>query len=127
MPEPGTDNWRQALMTLVASRIALFRLEARQTARQNAARMARIAAAVICLLLAWALLVTGGIGLIASTTGWPWHWLAMAAAAIHLVTGLILIGSSSGASTPAFPMTRAEFQKDREWIENIQKNPKSNS
>ena len=24
---------------------------------------------------------------------------------------------------PAFPVTRAEFQKDREWIENFQKNP----
>jgi MFS family permease len=125
--EPRPGNWREALMALIASRIALIQFEARDTARQRARRVLSIIVAAICLFFTWALLVAGGIAAIAAVAGWPWHWLALAAALLHLLMALFLTSGSAKASAPAFPLTRAEFQKDREWIENFHKKPKSNT
>lgn len=126
--EPRPENWREALMALIASRIALIQLEARDAAKQRVRRVVGMIAAVICLFFTWALLLAGGIAAISSATGCPWHWLAIGAAALHLLLALLLLkGGSADPTAPAFPLTRAEFQKDREWIENFQKKPKSNA
>ena len=118
-------NWRDALMLLIACRIALIQLEAKQAAKSGASRAIRLAAAAFCLVFAWMLLLAGGIAAISASTSWAWQWVALVTAALHLLLAWILIISSK-ASPPAFPATRAEFQKDREWIESIQKKPKSN-
>lgn len=125
--EPRPDNWREALMSLIASRIALIQYEARETARRRMLHVVCVIVAAICLFFTWALLLAGGIAAVSSTSGWPWHWLAIGAAALHLLLALILLNTGSAKpAAPAFPLTRAEFQKDREWIENFQKKPKSN-
>jgi MFS family permease len=124
--DPRPENWREALMALISSRIALIQFEARETARQRAKRVVGVIVAAICLFFTWALLLAGGIAAISSVSGWPWHWLAIGAALIHLLAALFLTGGSAKPAAPAFPLTRAEFQKDREWIENFQKKPKSN-
>jgi hypothetical protein len=119
---PG--NWLEALMSLIESRFALIQLEARQSARSNASRAIRIIAAAFCLVFTWALLLIGGISAIAESSDWAWHWVALIAAAAHLLAAVLLVISCKAAS-PAFPVTRAEFQKDREWIENFQKKSES--
>lgn len=120
--------WREALMSLIASRIALIQLEARDTARQRARRVLSVIVAAMCLFFTWALLLAGGIAAVSSASGWPWYWLAIGAAALHLLLALLLLsGGSSNPAVPVFPLTRAEFQKDREWIQNFQKKPKSNA
>ncbi len=125
--DPLPANWREALMTLLASRIALIQLEAREGARNGAKRAARMIAAVICVFFTWALLLAGGIAAISAACGWTWHWVALAAAGIHLLIALLLAGGLGKAAPPSFPITRAEFQKDRQWFENFQKKPKSNN
>ena len=128
---PGRDaiptNWREALMALIASRISLIQLESKDVARFTIRSAALILAACVCGFFSWALLLAGGISLTARLAGWHWAYVAMGAAAIHLLAGLlmarIVMKSPKGA---AFPVTRAEFQKDREWIENFQKTPRSN-
>jgi uncharacterized membrane protein YqjE len=120
------NNWREALMTLISSRVALIRLEARQSAKSGASRAIRMAAAAFCLLVAWLLLLAGGIAAVSAGSGWAWHWVALATAVLHLLAAWILIISGKTAP-PAFPATRAEFQKDREWIENFQNKPKSSN
>jgi threonine/homoserine/homoserine lactone efflux protein len=120
------ENWREALMALIASRVALIQLEARQSAKSGASRAIRMAAAAFCVLFAWMLLLGCGIAALSACTGWAWHWVGLATAVLHLLLAWILIISCK-AAPPAFPATRAEFQKDREWIENFQKKPKSNS
>ena len=119
-------NWREALMALIAARFALIELESKDAAKQGAKRAALVAAACGCGLFAWILLLAGGISLIADANGWSWNWVALGAAVLHLLAGVILVVMAKPSAGPAFPVTRAEFQKDREWIENLHKPKKSN-
>lgn len=121
------SNWREALPALIASRIALIQIESREAAKQSARRAVGICAAAVCAFFAWALLIAGSIAAISDNTGWPWHWVAMAAAAIHLLAAIVLARFAKTAGGQPFPVTRAEFQKDREWIETLKKTPKSNA
>lgn len=120
------ENWRVALMDLIASRLALIQLETKDVARRGIRGVILIAAACACLFFTWALLLAGGISLIAHTAGWPWYWVAIGAAALHLLLAGVLAQLARPAGVTAFPVTRSEFQKDREWIENFKQTRKSN-
>lgn len=122
---PPPANWREALLALVSSRIALIQLESKDAARDAGGRLARWVAVLFCAFFTWALFLAGSVALIAKTAGWPWHGVALAAAALHLLAAVILAKSAKTPAAPSFPVTRAEFQKDREWIENFQKTRKS--
>ena len=124
---PLPSNWREALLSLIASRVALIQLESKEAAALGARRAVLIVAAVICLFFTWALLLAGGIAAISHLTTWPWYWIALTAAAIHMAAAVLLAKTAKSSDQPSFPVTRAEFQKDREWIENFQKTPKSNA
>jgi len=125
LESPLPANWCEALLTLIASRVALVRLEAKEAAAEGSKVAIRLIAAVICVFFTWALLLAGVIAAVSKATGVPWYWIAMAASGIHLIAAIILARSAKTERPPAFPVTRAEFQKDREWIENFQKTPKS--
>ncbi len=83
-------------------------------------------AALICVFFTWTLLLAGLIGVLSQSAGWPWYWLAIAFSALHLLAGLICGRLLTSAAQPTFSITRSEFQKDREWLENFQKPRKSN-
>lgn len=112
-------------MALVASRLELIRLESKEAAGGFAKRAGFLAAAFGLIFFAWTLLLAGGVALIAQSTGLPWSWVAIGAAVAHLLGAIIFAKLASPRSSPAFPVTRAEFQKDREWIENLQHPTKS--
>ena len=120
------SNWRGAILSLIASRVALIQLESKDAASEGLRRLIRITAVAICVFFTWALLLAGGIAAIAHATAWPWYWIAFAAAAIHLQAAVIFVQSAKTPGPPPFPVTRSEFQKDREWLENFQKTRKSN-
>lgn len=113
-------------MDLVASRIALIQLESKDAARDGAKRAIALLIVVGCVFFGWILLLAGGVSLLADATGWPWGWVAIGLAGLHLVTALILAKFAKPSGTPAFPVTRAEFRKDRQWIENFKTNRNSN-
>lgn len=113
-------------MVLISTRFALIELETKDLAKAGARRAVLIAAACGCFVFTWALLLAGTISLISEMTGWPWNRIALATAAFHLLAGALLARLAKPAGESLFPVTRAEFQKDREWIENYQKTRKSN-
>ncbi len=113
-------------MDLLASRFTLIELESKDAAKEGARRAGLIAAACGCAVFAWALLLAGGIPLIAGLCGCSWSLVALGAAILHLVTGFILISLAKPSAGPSFPVTRAEFQKDREWIQNFHTTKRSN-
>jgi MFS family permease len=123
---PSPANWREALLALLTSRVALLGLESKEAAKNAARRASLLFALVFCLWFMWALLLAGGIAALAQTSGWPWYWIAIAAGVIHIGAATLLARAAKAPQPPAFPVTRAEFQKDHEWIETFQKNRKSN-
>lgn len=123
---PLPTNWREALMALIAARIALIQLESKDAARHAANRAACLIALILCAFFTWALLLAAGIAALAKLCHWPWYGIAFIAAALHLIAAILLARAAKSPAVPTFPVTRAEFQKDREWIENFQKTPKSN-
>ncbi|GAA5119127.1 phage holin family protein [Luteolibacter yonseiensis] len=125
-PQPPA-NWREALMALIASRVALIQLESKDVAKAGIRSAIYLAATFVCVLSTWALFLAGGIALVSELTRWPWSLVALSAAALHLLAAFILVRLAKPKGTPAFPVTRSEFQKDREWIENFQKTKSSNS
>lgn len=125
----GSDtpqNWREAVMTLVATRVDLIRLESKELAGGFARKAGFLAAAFGLLVFAWALMLAGVIALISDSTEWPWSWVAICAAIAHLLLATLLSKLASSPPKAAFPVTRAEFQKDRKWIENLHNPKKSN-
>lgn len=125
-PSPPHANWREALMDLIAARFALFQLESKELSEQAAKRATFIAAACACTFFAWVLILIGGISMLSNFTGWRWDAVALALATIHLLAGIMFAKSARHSGNAAFPVTRAEFQKDREWIQNFSKDKKSN-
>jgi len=118
-------NWREALLALISSRVALIEWESKEAAKNAARRATLLGALVFCVWFMWALLLAGGIAGLAQLSGWPWYWIAIAAGLIHMGAAILLARAAKAPPPPAFPVTRAEFQKDREWIENFQKTRKS--
>jgi len=120
------SNWGEALAALISSRIALIELESKEAARGGARRAASIIAAIICMFFTWALLLAGGIAAVSASTGWPWYWVAFSCAIVHFVAAIIFFKTAKRSAQSTFPVTRSEFQQDREWIKNLQKPRKSN-
>jgi cytochrome bd-type quinol oxidase subunit 2 len=114
------------LLTLIASRVTLVQLESQDAAKAGARRGLLLIAVLVCAFFAWALLLAGGIAASSQLTGWSWYWIAIAASGAHLAAALMFARTAKKPGPPAFPITRNEFQKDREWIENFQKTRKSN-
>lgn len=118
-------NWREALLALIASRIALIELEFKEAAKDGTRRAVLAAALVFCLIFMWALLLAGSIAGLARITAWPWYWIAIAFGVLHLVAAIRLAMAVRAPQSPVFPVTRAEFTKDREWIEKFHSPRKS--
>ncbi len=114
-------------MGLIAARVALVQLESKEIAKDGAKRASLLLAAVGLVFFGWTLLLAGVVALLATATGWPWSWVAIGLAILHLLLAFVFAKLAKPSEKPSFPFTRAEFQKDREWIENFQKTSKSNN
>ncbi len=113
-------------MSLIASRVTLIQLESKDATMDGAKRVAYLIATIFCVVFAWALLIAGLVALLSATRGWPWYRVSIGAGVLHLFVGVLLAKMAKPSGAKCFPITRAEFQKDREWIENFQQTKKSN-
>ncbi|QTN33458.1 phage holin family protein [Akkermansiaceae bacterium] len=120
----GTDapkDWKAAIATLVSARLEIMRIEAKAASSAFAANIALLVAGLFALLSAWVLAIAATIGAIAAATSWEWYHVAFASAAAHLLIGALLLIILKSAKKTGFPVTRAEFEKDREWLEGLKK------
>lgn len=122
---PLPENWREALLGLICSRLTLIRLESGEAAAQGARRAILFIFALGGLFFGWLLFLAGIVAGIAAATGWAWHWVALGAAALHFIVSAILVGIAKSGGKPAFTHTRNEFLKDREWIAKFQDSSRS--
>lgn len=121
----GPTSWGEALGGLAQSRIGIIRIEAGDAVRTTVRRAIFAAVSALAALFTWALLVAGLVGLVVLLAGWPWPYVMLGAAGIHLVAAIIAFVAMRRPAPPAFPLTREEFKKDRAWLETLQKNKKS--
>ncbi len=113
-------------MTLLAARLDLIQIESKDFASELTRRGSWLLAASGCALFTWALVLVSGISIISQKLACPWDRIALGVAALHLLLGLFFARLAKPKSADTYPITRAEFKKDREWIENFQKTKKSN-
>jgi uncharacterized membrane protein YqjE len=114
--ETPPQNGINAVLGLVESRAAIVSIEAKQALGAALARGALLFAALLGVTSAWALALVGAIGAIASATSWKWFHVAFAAAGIHLLLALAALLIAKSRKSESFSVTRAEFEKDREWL-----------
>ena len=124
---PASPNWRTAIADLVAARLGIFQIEGKEAAASGIKRVAFFAAAAILLLFAWGLIIVGIIGAISGKGGFAWYWVTLIAGAIHLLLAVTFVMLGKRPSGPAFPILRAEFNKDRVWLEKFQTPKKFNN
>ncbi|MBC7980201.1 MAG: phage holin family protein [Armatimonadetes bacterium] len=115
------------MANLLSSRIGIINSESKRALETGIKKAIPLAAAIFCLLVTWLLLLAGGLGLIAAKTTWPWFYAAFAAAGLHILVMVILLNIAKSRAIDAFPLTRAEFKKDREWLNQLKQQPKSES
>jgi len=124
---PTPTGWREAIMTLVASRLALIEIEYKEFANETIRRTSLLLVASCLIFFAWALFLVSSIAWIAELTELPWSQITLYMAMLHLLGALVFSRMASSSRAPSFSATRAEFKKDREWIENCEKTQKSNN
>lgn len=125
-PEASSESWRDAFAGLLATRLSLIKLESQDAAKQVVRSIVFVGIACLCALFGYLLLLAGAVSLVADAGGWPWNWVAVVGALLHLVVAIIF-ATMAKSKGDTFSATRAEFQKDREWLENLKKTRKSNS
>lgn len=125
--QSSPQNWLDAALALIASRVGLIQLESRAAAKAASRKAIKCVLAAALLFFGWSLLLAGGVALVAHFSSWSWHWVALGCAALHVVVAFLLARSAAAPGPPPFPITRAELQKDREWINNLKNNGKSNA
>lgn len=112
-------------MELVSTRMELIRIELADFRKQSARRAATLALAAIAGASGWLLLMAATVPLLASAFAISWPTVALVLAGGHFLMVITCLALASRSSGPAFPATLAEFQKDREWIENLSQTPES--
>lgn len=120
VPAAGSpSNLLEAFFSLVESRSGLIRIESQAAIKKGVRSAALTVGACFCLLFAWILLLAAGIPILAEVLNWPWSWVAIGVALLHLVLAFLMALSAKSCGAASFPATREEFKKDREWIANF--------
>lgn len=124
-PEPPPASWISAVMELLATRVSLMEIEGREAAKSSAKKLVLIIAATIAGSLTWVLLVAALIGLVSHFSKMEWFWVTGITALLHGIGAVLMLRNAKPTGTSSFPLTRAEFAKDRLWIESLSQTPKS--
>jgi uncharacterized membrane protein YgcG len=115
------EDWQSAIADFAATRIALIQIEARDAAQTAARKTAHAVTLAIVSLSAWLCLLAAAIGAFHHFAKRPWWEGALLLAILHLIIALRLAALLKRPAPPAFPITRAEFEKDRLWMQNLKK------
>lgn len=113
------ENWREALVGLITSRVGIIRIESKSAFSAAAVGFVILVVSFFAVFSAWALVLTATIGAIAASSSWEWYHVAFAAAGIHLLVGIVLFVILKSRKHNYFSVTRAEFEKDREWLNRL--------
>ena len=120
--EDGPEGWKEAILTLISSRLGIIQAESEDAKKIAARKFFLGLLAIFAAFFAWLLLFAGLIGALSAATPLSWYQIALIAAGFHLIVAIIAVIRMRAPSASPFPITRAEFEKDREWIRQLNKN-----
>jgi hypothetical protein len=128
-PEPAADHpaavhdWQSAIAEFAASRIELIRLESEDAAQLAAQKTRDVILLTCAAVLGWLCLLAGLIGVLHHFTQWSWWCCALLFALIHAILAGIFAARLKRPGPPVFPLTRAEFHKDKLWMQSLKTPP----
>jgi uncharacterized membrane protein YqjE len=117
--DAARGNWAEAIFGLIESRAAIISLEAKEAAGNGLAKLVPLLVCLFCAFAAWALIVAAAIGCLADAMDWKWYQLTFAMAALHVLIAVIALLIAKKKKPAPFPVTRSEFEKDREWLKQL--------
>ncbi len=116
-----------SLADFFESRAALFATESKAAAIQFVVVAICLIAALLFFAFGYVFLLVAAVVGIAHWTNVSWVWIALDAAALHILIAFIsVLIALSGIKKPIFRETTAELKKDREWLKNLETNQKPN-
>lgn len=123
---PG--NWKDAIPSLIASRIGIFRIEAQDALEITVRKLIGLGVILFSLFATCSLLTAGLIGWIAAHFACPWYFAAFSVGGVYfLISVVMLMIIKRTKKIESFPVTRAEFEKDREWLNQLKNRSSSQS
>jgi uncharacterized membrane protein YqjE len=124
-PAPG-DSIRSLIVSFLSYlelRLKLLGLETRETGIQFLVLALLLISAIVFFAGFVAMLIGFLLYLMMLIFHWEWGWSALALAAVLVIISIVLgLIFRSKIVKPLFPVTFAEFQKDRQWLEHTTKN-----
>lgn len=112
-----------ALADFFEGRAALFAAESKAAGVQFIVVAICLIAALLFFAFGYVFLLAGGVVAIAYWANVSWVWIALDAAALHILIALILVlVALNGIKKPIFRDTVAELKKDREWLKDLDTN-----
>lgn len=117
----AADNWLSALSEFTATRLELIKIESRDLGQMAARKTAHAVVLAVAGLVGWLCLLAGLIGILHHFTDFPWWSGALVLAFLHALLAWRFAALLKSPSPPAFPLTRAEFQKDQLWMQRLKK------
>jgi len=106
----------EAIIGLFETRAAIVSLEAKDALSSALAKLVPLLLCLFCVFAAWALTVAAIIGCLTGATDWKWHQITFAMAGVHILIAAVALLVAKAKKPAPFPVTRSEFEKDREWL-----------
>ncbi len=122
------SNWKEAIPALIASRIGIFRIEVQDAIEVVAKKLILWGIVAFCMIATWGLLTAGLIGLISVQFNCAWYFAALSLGGGYLLIALaMLLIINRSKKIESFSITREEFEKDREWLNQLKNRSSSQS
>lgn len=123
-----SGNWKEAIPDLIFSRIGIFRIEAQDAWEVTVRKLILLSVLLFGLFATWSLITAGLIGVISARFNCPWYFAAFSLGGVYLLVSLMmLLIIKRSKKTESFPITRQEFEKDREWLNQLKNRSNSQS
>ena len=108
-----------SISTLFATKLKILSVESKIAVSGIVRVIVLFAAAALLLLFTWILAMAGLIGVLVEKTDLTWFYSALIIAGAHLLIAIILALVAKAVPSPSFEHTSAEFQKDKEWLNQL--------
>jgi uncharacterized membrane protein YqjE len=119
---PRVTGLLRAVALYIEARGRLLQIEGQEAGARLSGSVGFFMVTLACFIIGWLLAAPALVWLISQRMSWEWPYVALAAAALHLVAGLILLVmlKTRLRGLRIFEETFNQFRLDREWLANNQ-------